>query len=55
MPVAETPKPCWKFRDGKFSGFTEHLQTTGCKKCAAFLGFLMRLDLMNKYGTTHRN
>jgi hypothetical protein len=44
-----------KFSDGRFGGFTEHLQNTGCKRCAAFLVFLMRLELINKYVKTHRN
>jgi hypothetical protein len=55
MSVTEPPKPCEEFSDGRFFGFTEHIQTTGCKKCAALLAFLVRLDSMYSYGKRHRN
>jgi hypothetical protein len=49
------PKPCKKFSHGKFSGFTEHVFSTGCKNCGKLLVFLLRMELMTKYGATHRN
>jgi len=55
MPVTEPPKPCEKFSDGRLSGFTEHIQTTGCEKCVALFLYLTRRDSKTKSGTVDRN
>jgi hypothetical protein len=54
-PLSEPPTPCREFRPGEFSGFTEHILATGCKKCVELFLYLVRVDLMTRYGKTHRN
>jgi hypothetical protein len=51
----ELPKPCKKFRNGKFAGLTEHVLTTGCKECARLVLFVTRRLLMKRYGEKNRN
>ena len=54
-PMSEPPKSCEKFSGGQFSGFTEHIFSTGCTKCVALFLYLVRMDLMTNYGKRHRN